>query len=320
MKQKIIKDYSGYKPSLLRRILYPVVSTFFHIFIYIYGSKPKYDKRYKLTLCTIFKNEAKFLKEWIEFHLLVGVEHFYLYNNNSEDNFAEVLTPYIEEGIVTLTDWPMQKGQIPAYKHWYDNYRSETQWVSFLDADEFICPRYNNTIVEWLDKYSKYPVISIYWRFFGTSGNETHDDDKLIIEQYHICYDGLVEPGKLLYNTDYDIAKFYDGMMHLFSAKIKGISIPPINEYRSFLFWAISRVKRDSTIQVNHYWSKAFDVYQNKITRGNAVLDVHWVNLDALFRNESHNVTADYLIYRYLMRLKYKLYLENHNNPNSEIS
>jgi len=32
----------------------------------------------------------------------VGVEHFYLYNHLSKDEYAEVLEPYIKEGIVEL--------------------------------------------------------------------------------------------------------------------------------------------------------------------------------------------------------------------------
>ena len=39
------------------------------------------EKKYKLSICAIFKNEANYLKEWIEYHRMVGVEHFYLYNS-----------------------------------------------------------------------------------------------------------------------------------------------------------------------------------------------------------------------------------------------
>lgn len=30
-----------------------------------------------LAVCAIFRDEAPYLAEWIEFHRLVGVEHFY---------------------------------------------------------------------------------------------------------------------------------------------------------------------------------------------------------------------------------------------------
>ena len=31
---------------------------------------------YEFAICTIFKNNASYLKEWIEFHRMMGVEHF----------------------------------------------------------------------------------------------------------------------------------------------------------------------------------------------------------------------------------------------------
>ena len=75
--------------------------------------KPDHPPReilpYYLSIATIFRNEAPYLKEWIEYHLMMGVDHFYLYNNMSEDNYLEVLNPYIEHDIVTLVDWPNQE-------------------------------------------------------------------------------------------------------------------------------------------------------------------------------------------------------------------
>ncbi len=62
--------------------------------------------KYYLSICAIFKNEAAYLGEWIEFHRLAGVEHFYLYNNLSDDNYFSVLKYYIDKGTVTLRDWP----------------------------------------------------------------------------------------------------------------------------------------------------------------------------------------------------------------------
>ena len=37
----------------------------------------KQQKKYTVAVCAIFKNESVFLKEWLEYHLLIGVEHFY---------------------------------------------------------------------------------------------------------------------------------------------------------------------------------------------------------------------------------------------------
>jgi hypothetical protein len=63
-------------------------------------------KFHQLAARLIFKNEAGYLKEWLDFHRLVGIEKFFLYNNNSEDKYEPVLAPHIADGIVTLHDFP----------------------------------------------------------------------------------------------------------------------------------------------------------------------------------------------------------------------
>jgi Glycosyltransferase family 92 len=67
-------------------------------------------KFYQLAACLIFKNEAGYLKEWLDFHRL-GIEKVLLYNNNSEDKYEPVLAPYIADGIVTLHDFPIPSPQ-----------------------------------------------------------------------------------------------------------------------------------------------------------------------------------------------------------------
>ncbi len=59
-----------------------------------------------LAVAAIFRNEAPYLAEWIEFHRLVGVEKFYLFNNLSADEYLTVLQPYIDDDIVELIEWP----------------------------------------------------------------------------------------------------------------------------------------------------------------------------------------------------------------------
>ena len=94
---------------------------------------------------------------------MLGFEHIYMYNNKSSDRYNDILNPYIVENKVTLIDWPYDQSQILAYQNYYEIYRNEAQWVSFLDIDEFFCPKYKNSIGEWLKEYERYPVVLIYW-------------------------------------------------------------------------------------------------------------------------------------------------------------
>ena len=60
---------------------------------------------YTLVMTTVLQNEASFLPEWLEYHMLrsIGFEHFYLYDDGSTDALAPTVAPYVAEGLVTLT-------------------------------------------------------------------------------------------------------------------------------------------------------------------------------------------------------------------------
>lgn len=152
--------------------------------------------QYELAVCAIVKDCAPFLKEWIEFHLLVGVEHFYLYDNSSTDNSQEVLLPYIQQGIITLIDWPNQKEeewrdhkfawvyttQVSAYNHCKQIALGEAKWVAFIDSDEFIVPVVTDKITHFLREKEEKGAISIYWQMYGTSLIDDIPPKTLMIE------------------------------------------------------------------------------------------------------------------------------------------
>ena len=69
----------------------------------------------ELAIGAIMKNEGPYLKEWLDFHILVGVTKFYLYDNESTDETKEILKPYIKSGIVEYNYWPGKAMQMAAY-------------------------------------------------------------------------------------------------------------------------------------------------------------------------------------------------------------
>ncbi|WP_418327055.1 glycosyltransferase family 92 protein [Segatella sp.] len=283
--------------------------------IILFGSHDKRKLKYRVSLCLIFKNEAPFLKEWLDYHLTVGVEHFYLYNNNSDDDFKRVLEPYIKKGTVVLIDWPYNHSQFKAYKHCYENFRNETNWISFLDADEFFVPKYADTIEEWLASFDKYPAVNIHWRMFGTGGQLKHDYSKNVIEQYFTCFDELYSHGKCLINTRYDIASFDLWHVHhhtYMKYPIAGIkmTLPAINQFGYICVvdktWGGGTHKQDNaSMLINHYFTKSWDIYSAKMHR----TDVFFKNnpkedYNYFYKYEMKCRKEDYTIRRFLIRMK----------------
>jgi hypothetical protein len=136
-----------------------------------------------LSVCAIYKNEARYLAEWIEFHLLAGVEHFFLYDNNSIDDHHDVLAPYVRAGLVTVTDWPRFPPQVPAYDHCLEANRHDWRWMAFIDLDEFLFSPRITPVPEVLRQYEELPGVGALWVVFGTSGYKTPPPG-LVLENY----------------------------------------------------------------------------------------------------------------------------------------
>lgn len=155
----------------------------------IFSTPQILPKKYNVAVCAIFKNEAPYLREWIEFNHIVGVEHFYLYNNNSEDDYMNVLKPYIECGLVTLTQWPYNQKQMECYMACIDEYASETKWLGFIDIDEFIVPKSTNSVYDFYNLLKKKQGhVNIYWKIFGTSGQLDRKLSGLVSEDFMVCW------------------------------------------------------------------------------------------------------------------------------------
>jgi Glycosyltransferase family 92 len=140
-------------------------------------------KRYYLAACLCFKDAGRDLAEWLEFHRMVGVEHFYLYNNESSDGYAAVLRPYQDAGLVTLHDWPGGAQQTPIYEHCTETYRRQARWIAYIDDDEFLFPVAGEDLRSKLTRYEDYAGIAVCRTVFGTSGHEKRPEG-LVLESY----------------------------------------------------------------------------------------------------------------------------------------
>lgn len=164
----------------------------------VHGEEERPPKRYFFSVCALLKNEAKYLKEWLEYHLLVGVDHFYLYDIGSTDHYMKVLMPYFEKKRVTLVHWHDFIGeqsdektymwafgtQIPAYEH-AAHFRAveETKWLTFLDINEFLVIPKNGSLTKVLVQYDAYPGVTLACDYFDVDSKKyTLPKRKLLIE------------------------------------------------------------------------------------------------------------------------------------------
>jgi hypothetical protein len=144
-----------------------------------------------LAACAPYHDDAEYLAEWIEFHLLVGVERFFLYDNLSRDDHRDVLRPYVEAGIAVVHRWEipasrskgLPSGMVLAFEHCLGEHRDDARWIAFLDVDEFLFSPTGKPVSELLVDYEQWPAVCVSRANYGSSGHKTKPPG-LVIESY----------------------------------------------------------------------------------------------------------------------------------------
>ena len=155
---------------------------------------PNHSFLYQLSVVTMFHNSALYLRESIAYHMLVGVEHFYLCDNASTDDYLPILKPYIDAGIVELSmssrmglsgdDW-FQNMYAPFDDETIARTRGVVHWLACLDSDEFMVPVKAGSLTEVFNqpKFSKHGGISLNWQTYGSNGIQRLGPKDLLTEQ-----------------------------------------------------------------------------------------------------------------------------------------
>lgn len=238
-----------------------IISQNDHVYIDISNNKIYIDimtqiKKYNLCFMAIFKNETMNLKVWLDHYLWQGIEHFYLIDNDSNDNPLEILQPYIDKGLVTYYFKMEKHKQVEHYRNVFDNenLKKKTKWLCICDLDEFFFGT-EQKLVDALYEFDEYDVINTHSFFYGNDNLINHPKD-IRIEN--------------IYRTN-DII---NGNKYIF----KPASIN--NSSEIWIHWLVepgtfrkkidlNETFTDTKIRLNHYVIQSLEYWQNiKMKRG----------------------------------------------------
>jgi len=228
------------------------------------------NPKHYLALVAIFRDEAPYLKEWIEFYRSIGVEHFYLHNHLSTDNFAEILKPYIDAGIVDLNNITTEandlstwnKIQTEAYFSTITDVKDFVEWLVIVDTDEFLFPIKEKSLAKALKNYDQYASLSINWRIFGSSNIKSIPSNKLLIET-------LTKKGSAPDSHVKTIVKprYVKSINNPHFPRLKK-GYAQVNEKFEYFHGPFLPKESREFFRINHYWSRDLDFfYSRKISR-----------------------------------------------------
>ena len=296
-----------------------IIYNILFLFIKPQIKKRSTHKKYYFSVCGIFKNESSILREWIFYYKVIGTDHIYLYNNNSDDDYLSILQPFIDDGFVTLLDWPQNHAQMEAYDDCFRKNRNETVWLAFFDLDEFLCPLQENNIKDFLAKFEGYPGLIVFWQMFGTNGQIEPIPGKLVCEQYTCSWPQLDGTGKVIVSTSpfYEPTHIYNHSMYFRCKVFFNLKVPVITENKHFhWFPQIYRSPKKNSVQLNHYFSRSWKEYIQKVNKGSVASSLNTETrkkVDFFSLHESQNTIENKSIFRFMIKLKLLYY--NIENP-----
>ena len=213
-----------------------------------------------------------YLFEWLNYHHSIGVDRFFLYDNESKIPLTEsiksipfkdnIFVSYIP-GVPSLK-FDVQRG---SYLYFLGTIRDKSfpkiDRVAFIDEDEFIICK-NNDIKAILSNYLEYPGLAINWRMFGSSG---------LLEQTPI-----LQMEKFVW-----YAPNYQGNVNIKSIVnpylIESVTSPHTFTYTQGFcvdtdkkpiegFYIMSPIYKE--MWINHYWTRSLAEWNEKVLRGQA--------------------------------------------------
>jgi len=218
-------------------------------------------QKYYLSVGAMFKNESHSIKEWITHYIHHGVEHFYLINDNSSDNFMEVIQEYIDKNIVTLfnVNEPYYLGR---QRHLYNNHIlpliKETKWLLMVDVDEYVWSKLDINLSNLLKRCNHLGQIQIRQTIYGSNGHITQP--KFIVKSFTKRIKDNSSDGKLKYlvNSSYEFSS-----LNIHYANF-------VNE--EYMKNSSKFIIIDSNYLImNHYCCQSVEFWNNiKCTRGDA--------------------------------------------------
>lgn len=131
----------------------------------------------RTVICAIAKNENDYINEWVDYHLSLGFDHIYLYDNN--DSSTPFVCDFIKQSskvnILSVNDVHTEKLQIKCYDSFYEKYKDTFDWCAFIDIDEFIVLPGVNNIKKVLQKdiFTKFNAVRLNWHMY--------DDNNLVV-------------------------------------------------------------------------------------------------------------------------------------------
>lgn len=278
-------------------------------------------------IVAIAKFEQDYIEEWVIYHLAMGFDRIYLYDNEDVPTYHNILKRFGSKVFITHAkgnDYPVGI-QYMAINHFMENYvtKDNIKYVLHSDIDEFVCLKKHANIKDFIKDYFLPQVagISICWRYFGSSGLIKKTDEP-VVSRFRRCAIKGDKLMKTLFKADL-ITGFV--CCHNVSPK-EGYYIIATN---GVITTEAENLEMDtSVIQMNHYYCKTIPEFFHQKSRGradvpgglkgenyyidrnNLPLDINLINI---YLERNINDVEDLTAYNFYRGIQYNIIVSQQN-------
>ncbi len=257
-------------------------------------------------LCCIVRDESPFLREWLTFHALAGVEHFYVYDNMSEIPVRDTLAGFADAKRVTVRRLSGKAMQNAAYQNCLDDFGPACNWMGFIDLDEFLCPVCDADLRVLLTEFEEYAGLAVPWTLFSSGGHLGRPagpviknyTQRLPLEQHAhaIHIKSVIRPARTRAVLTPHTFQLAPGEV---CVNEDHFPVPPAAPF------TFSRQKK---VRLNHYFYRSQQDYEEKMARGRADIgDAGRRTLDPFYAQAGAHVEEDTAVLRFLPALEKSL-------------
>jgi len=234
-------------------------------------------------ICAIALHEEPYIDEWIQYHLFLGFNHIYIFDNSNTFTLKDK-----KSNKVSIIHFPGQTKQLEAYDLFVRMYHTKHKWAAFIDIDEFIVLKKHNYILDFLNDYNNCNTVVLNWIMFGTSHLQDYSNEP-VTKRFQLCSNKMDIHFKSICKLS-SIQRYINPHRPL-------LRVGDIYDTNLNIIMDYSNERGSTNIAcIHHYYTKSENEFRNKINRGRAdiIEKRNLLELDHIHErnNDIHNSDA----------------------------
>lgn len=253
----------------------------------------------KIALVTMAKEEDLYLQEWIDYHLKIGFDDIFIYQNNWRFNKpiqheqVHFMEWDVESTTTIMRDNPWEWNRhamcyVSFGKQFYEDY----EWAAFFDVDCFLDLKQTKDVKSFISQFDNLPQrqVAINFAMYGDNGiTEFNENNTSVLERFTKRW-GMAHTDshyqflpicKLHKDFDRHAIHFIDGEDWVDVDFYVGRGRSSSDRHISF-----------DKAQLNHYYTKTLPEWKMKCAKTRAEGDT-WRTPEDAFHTHNHNDIED---------------------------